>query len=81
MVSVNAFKKSALSLPETDEHPHFHLISFRVEKKIFAALDTEKKKLMAKLSFLDQSVFRSSDKSIIYLVPGGWGKKEQLILS
>jgi len=75
MVSIETVKKAALSFPETDEHTHFHLISFRVKKKIFATLDAEKKRVMVKLSVLDQSVFCSYDKSIIYPVPGGWGHK------
>ena len=31
------------------------------------------KKLMVKLSLVDQSVFCDIDKTIVYPVPGGWG--------
>ncbi len=65
----------ALSFPETDEYPHFHLRAFRVKKKIFSTLDEKLKRVMVKLTPVDQSVFCAFDKTIIYPVPGGWGKK------
>ncbi len=33
MASIITFKKLALSFPNSDEHPHFHLQSVRVKKK------------------------------------------------
>jgi hypothetical protein len=75
MVSIGTVRLFALSFPETDEHPHFHLKAFRVKKKIFATLDEKMKRVMVKLNVTDQSVFCAFDKSIIYPVPGGWGKK------
>ena len=75
MVSIDTVRQIALSFPETDEHPHFHLKAFRVKKKIFATLDQEKKRLMVKLTLVDQSVFCAYDHSVIYPVPGGWGLK------
>ena len=75
MVSNETVRQLALSFPETDEHPHFHLKAFRVKKKIFATLDTGKKRVMVKLSLIDQSVFCAFNSGIIYPVPGGWGKK------
>lgn len=75
MVTVETFRKLALSFPESFELPHFDLASFRVNKKIFATLLVEKQRAMLKLSTVDQSVFCAFDKSIIYPVPGSWGKK------
>ncbi len=75
MVSIETVRKLALSFPETDEHPHFHLKAFRVKKKIFATLDEKLKRVMVKLTIADQSVFCSFDSKIIYPVPGGWGLK------
>jgi hypothetical protein len=75
MVTIQTFKTLALSFPETVELPHFDLVSFRVKKKIFATLSEEKQRAMLKLSLLDQSVFCSFDKTVIYPVPGAWGKK------
>jgi predicted DNA-binding protein (MmcQ/YjbR family) len=75
MVSVAAFRTLALSLPGTEELPHFHLTSFRVNKKIFATLGEKDKRAILKLSKIDQSVFCSYDESIFYAVPGSWGKQ------
>ena len=73
MVSVETFRQLVLAFPEAIEQPHFEKISFRVAKKIFATLDIKNKKVVVKLSAIDQSVFCSFDKSIIYPVPGKWG--------
>ena len=75
MLSLDAVRKLALSFPETEELPHFHLTSFRVQKKIFATMDEKLKRVMVKLNPVEQSVFCSFDKLVIYPVPGGWGKK------
>jgi hypothetical protein len=75
MVSTGTVRQLALSFPETDEYPHFHLTAFRVKKKIFCTIHAKDNKVMVKLSPLDQSVFCAFDKNIIYPVPGGWGKK------
>ena len=75
MVSTNTARQLALSLPEATEQPHFHLASFRVKNKIFSTLWEKEKKLMVKLSMVDQSVFCGIDKNIIYPVPGGWGRQ------
>lgn len=75
MVSLKTVRRLALSFPETDEHPHYHLKAFRVKKKIFATLDEKLKRVMVKLSLADQSVFCVFDSSVIYPVPRGWGKK------
>ena len=75
MISVDQARKAALSLPETEEKPHFHLVSFRVKNKIFATIHADKNYMMVKLSVIDQSVFCSYNKEVIFPVPGGWGKK------
>ena len=75
MITIEAFRIMALSFPETVEQPHFDLASFRVKQKIFATLSEEKQRAMLKLSLVDQSVFCSFDKNIIYPVAGGWGEK------
>ena len=75
MIAVETFRSICFSFPEAVELPHFELTSFRVGKKIFATLSQEKQRAMLKLSLVDQSVFCSFDKKIIYAVPGAWGKK------
>jgi hypothetical protein len=75
MVTIETFKTLALSFPEVVELPHFDLVSFRIKKKIFATLSEDKQRAMLRLSPVDQSVFCSFDKNIIYPVPGNWGKQ------
>jgi len=75
MVTLEQTRKAALSLPETEEKPHFHLTSFRVKNKIFATIHPDKNYVMVKLSLIDQSVFCSYNKDVIFPVPGGWGRK------
>jgi hypothetical protein len=74
MVSVDTVRKSALSYPETDEHPHFERKAFRVKKKIFASLSEKDMTVSVKLTPEDQSVFCAFDSAVIYPVPGGWGR-------
>lgn len=73
MVSIDSFRELALAFTEAVEAPHFEKASFRVTKKIFATLDIKNKKVVVKLAAIDQSVFCSFDKSIIYPAPGKWG--------
>jgi hypothetical protein len=65
----------ALSFPDSEEQPHFHISSFRFKKKIFATMWEKENKAMLKLSLISQSVFCSCDSLIFYPVPGGWGKQ------
>lgn len=74
MISVENFRKIALEFDEAEEQTHFEKTSFRINKKIFATLDTKLKKVVViKLSEIDQSVFCAHDSSIIYPVNGAWG--------
>src|SRR4026209_2314731 len=75
MITIEQARKAALSLPETEEKPHFDLTSFRVKNKIFATIHADKNYVMVKLSAIDQSVFCSYNKEMIFPVPGGWGRK------
>lgn len=74
MVSIDTVRQLALSFPETDEHPHFDRRAFRVKKKIFATLSEKDLTVSLKLTLTDQSVFCAYDKTVIYPVPGGWGR-------
>jgi len=75
MVSIKTFRASALSFPETTEVPHFENSSFRIKKKIFITLSEKNKRACLKFSEVDQSVFCSFDKTVIYPVPNKWGKQ------
>jgi predicted DNA-binding protein (MmcQ/YjbR family) len=74
MVSIDTFRKLALSFPEATEELHFEKTSFRVKKKIFATYDDIKKRACIKLSEIDQDVFSSADKTIFFPVDNKWGK-------
>jgi predicted DNA-binding protein (MmcQ/YjbR family) len=75
MVKPETFRQIALSFPGTIEQPHFEKTSFRVKKKIFATLSIDNNTAVLKLSLIDQSVFCTFDKTIIYPVNGAWGKQ------
>ena len=75
MVSIDTFRKLALSFPEATEESHFEKISFRVKKKIFATYDNTKHHACIKLSEIDQDVFSSFDNSVIFPVDNKWGKQ------
>ena len=75
MVTIDIFRKIALSFPEATEEAHFEKTSFRVKKKIFATYDDIKKRACIKLSEIDQNVFSSADKTIIFPVDNKWGKQ------
>ncbi len=74
MLSIKTVRELALSFPETDEQPHFDRRAFRVKKKIFATLSEKTMTVNLKLTLVDQSVFCAFDSSVIYPVPGGWGR-------
>ena len=75
MVDEATLRNIALSFPDTVEQPHFEKTSFRAKKKIFATYSAYDKRACLKLSEIDQSVFCSFNKSIIYPVPNKWGKQ------
>ena len=81
MVDIKTFKKLALSFPDTVEQPHFEKTSFRTKKKIFATLAEEKKLAVIKLSLIDQSVFCSFDKTVIYPVDNKWGQQGWTVIN
>jgi predicted DNA-binding protein (MmcQ/YjbR family) len=80
MVSITTFRKTALSLPEATEEPHFEKTSFRVKKKIFATYDHTKNIAYIKLSAIDQDVLSMAFKNIIFPVDNKWGKQGWTLL-
>lgn len=75
MVTIDKLRELVLAFPGTTEEPYFEKISFRIQKRIFATYDKINNRACIKLSEIDQDVFSSSGKSIIYPVPNKWGKK------
>ena len=79
MITLSEARK--LALTEVEEKSHFNQPDFRVKGKIFAVLHAERNEIMVKLSIVDQSVFCAIDKSVIYPVPGGWGRKGATLIN
>lgn len=75
MITLEIFRELALSFPETTEEPHFEKTSFRVKKKIFATYDDLHKRACVKLSEIDQDVFSSIDRTIVFPIDNKWGKQ------
>ncbi|MFH6961440.1 hypothetical protein ACHRVK_02530 [Flavobacterium plurextorum] len=69
MVSIETFRKLALSFENAVEEPHFEKISFRVKKKIFATYDAKNNHAVLKFNEIDQSVFCASSEMIFYPIP------------
>lgn len=75
MVSIDTFRKLAMSFPNVIEEPHFEKTSFRINKKIFATFDEKNNNAILKLNEIDQSVFCASSEMIFYPIPNKWGKQ------
>lgn len=76
----SSFRQLALSFPGTVELPHFEKTSFRINKKIFATLDTANQRACIKLSPIDQSVSCALDKDVIYHVNNKWGQQGRTLV-
>lgn len=75
MVSFDDAMKIALGFPGAEEKKHFEKPDFRVRNKIFAVLHLDKSCMVVKLTVIDQSVFCAFNDTVIYPVPGGWGRR------
>src|SRR5687768_12574956 len=75
MVRPATLTQVALSSPGVEEQAYFEKSSFRVKKKIFATHAADSHVICVKLSEVDQSVFCTFDKTIIYPVDNKWGKQ------
>ena len=72
----DAFRKLALSHPETEERQHMNHPDFRVAGKIFATLDyPDKYRGMVKLSPEDQHYFSKDYPDTFVPVKGTWGRR------
>jgi len=71
-----AFRKPALSLPETEEPQHMNRPDFRVSGKIFATLGCpDRTHGMVKLSPEDQHNFSKDYPEAFIPVKGTWGRR------
>ncbi len=70
-----AFRKLALSLPESVEREHMGHPDFRVDGKIFATLRPDVGLAMVKLTPAQQAMFVKQEPTAFSPVPGGWGQR------
>jgi len=75
MVSPAAFRKLALSLPDTAEGPHFESTAFLIKGKIFATLNEAPGRAVVKLLPEQQEVMTAAGPTVFERVPNFWGTK------
>lgn len=75
-MTINAFRKLALGLPETSESAHMGHPDFRVRGKIFATLCYPNEDWgMIKLKPDQQREFVQANSAVFSPVKGGWGRR------
>jgi hypothetical protein len=75
-LTIAAFRRLALSLPEATENAHMGHPDFRVRGKIFATLGyPDQSWAMVKLTPEQQDAFVESAPKVFAPVKGGWGLK------
>jgi len=74
-VKAAAFRRLALSFPDTEERSHMDHPDFRVAGKIFATLNHDESLGMVKLTPDQQEVFVHDDPKVFEPVNGAWGLK------
>lgn len=70
-----AFRKLALSLPDTIESAHMGHPDFRVAGRIFATLTADEKTGVVMLSPEDQEIRLSAEPDIFEPAAGAWGRQ------
>ncbi len=81
MVTASAFKQLALAMPNAIETPHFENTAFKIREKIFTTLNRKESRCCLKLSVIDQSVFCTFDKEVIFPMPDKWGKQGWILVN
>ncbi|QMW05781.1 MmcQ/YjbR family DNA-binding protein [Spirosoma foliorum] len=81
MVEIERFREMALSFPQMTEGPHFDKTSFKVGKKVVVTLNAKENRCCLKLSEIDQDLFSTFDRTVIYPVPNKWGKQGWTLVS
>jgi hypothetical protein len=75
-MTMEEFRRLALSFPETSEGAHMNHPDFRVRGKIFATLHYPDEQWgMVKLPPEQQEVFVQSEPAAFVPVKGGWGRQ------
>jgi hypothetical protein len=74
-MTADAFRRLALSLPETAEAAHMGHPDFRVKGKIFATLGPGEKWGMVKLTPEQQDQFMQAEPDVFAPCAGAWGER------
>src|SRR2546428_10273366 len=75
-MTIDAFRRLALSLPEAVESAHMGHPDFRVRGKVFATLGyPDTGWAMVKLTPEQQEAFVEAEPSVFTAVKGGWGRR------
>jgi hypothetical protein len=75
-VTIQDFRRIALSLPEASENAHMGHPDFRVRNKIFATLGfPDEEWAMVKLTPEQQTSFVDAAPHVFAPVKGGWGRR------
>ena len=80
VMTADEFREIALSFPETEERSHMNHPDFRVGGKIFASLNEDQTKGMAKLTPEQQQNFLRMDSSFAP-ASGAWGDRGATMIS
>ena len=75
MITHDAYRALALSLPEAVESSHFESADFRVRNRIFATLRERDGHAVVKLTPDEQRLMVETMPGILSAIPGGWGLK------
>ncbi len=74
MLTLDDFRRMALTLPEAAESSHMGRGDLRVRGKIFATLWPETGCGMVKLTAEEQALLVEAEPQVFGPVPGGWGR-------
>ncbi len=75
MITVDYFRRIALSLPGSVESSHMEHPDFRVNNRIFATIWPNESWGMVKLTSHQQRTFLKAHSGVFIPVTGGWGRQ------
>lgn len=79
-LTLDDFRRLALSLPEAIEGAHMGRTDFRVGGRIFATLHPDKGAGMIILTPEEQALLVEAEPEVFAAVPGGWGRSGATLL-
>ena len=81
-MTADAFRRLALSLPETTEQSHMGHPDFRVRGKIFATLGyPDATKAVVRITSAQQDMLSRAEPEAFAPVPGAWGARGATIIT